>query len=308
MISTTFANYMQAIKMPVHGNFKFSGLCTLPSPVVLQSSPVSAAELAYSSSPSDDTARTAARNWSFAARSMDYRGSEGASGKIFDGSLHVALGESISRAIWFAWQVSTPLYGLLSELYLDMFSLIEPRYEYIFASAYAMFLHHDAEPSVNKMDREILRELLRLPGHKKKNPFFEEHGKVPNNSFKHEDTTGLHDTVINTLRRVAERRPEIDHLVMSMRKRNKDFNVRIDRESMWGNPYQNKDPLLVKLAVETGFHPRDVSVALYSMRLMRAPTLARLARGLANKRLGCWCSPKLCHGHVLALAALKGGR
>jgi hypothetical protein len=56
-------------------------------------------------------------------------------------------------------------------------------------------------------------------------------------------------------------------------------------------------------------HSREESVSLYCQRLLDQPDLLALVPVLRGFTLGCWCAPKLCHGHVLAvLAGVPDGR
>ena len=80
-----------------------------------------------------------------------------------------------------------------------------------------------------------------------------------------------------------------------------DYDVYIGRGSKWGNPFRLSD---------CDGH-RDVAVIRYCQWLIggleaprgeRPPNLADI-KELEGKRLGCFCAPKLCHGHVLAMIA-----
>jgi hypothetical protein len=49
---------------------------------------------------------------------------------------------------------------------------------------------------------------------------------------------------------------------------------------------------------------REEVMAKYRQRLRDDPRLVRLVLLLLpNKRLGCWCAPKPCHGDILAAVA-----
>lgn len=64
----------------------------------------------------------------------------------------------------------------------------------------------------------------------------------------------------------------------------------IGRGSIWGNPF-----------VMSGPQDRAVVVTQYAHHLMSQPRLIDRARDtLGDKTLMCYCSPLLCHGHVLA--------
>lgn len=88
-----------------------------------------------------------------------------------------------------------------------------------------------------------------------------------------------------------------DHLVANMR-RGESYDVRVDRQSSWGNPFvSGKDGTREEVVRE--YH-RHLQFRVRSGQL----AIEDLA-SLAGKRLGCWCSPSLCHAHVLAWAALR---
>lgn len=65
--------------------------------------------------------------------------------------------------------------------------------------------------------------------------------------------------------------------------------VRIDRATKWGNPF--------RLGRE---QDRAEVLARYREWLMGQPHLLAALHELRGKVLGCWCSPRACHGHVLA--------
>lgn len=64
--------------------------------------------------------------------------------------------------------------------------------------------------------------------------------------------------------------------------------VRIDRGSKWGNPY--------KVTVDT---PRTVAVRKYLDHVLDSYELLESLPELYCKRLGCHCTPSLCHGDIL---------
>lgn len=73
--------------------------------------------------------------------------------------------------------------------------------------------------------------------------------------------------------------------------------VKIDRTSRWGNPF-----------VIGSDGTREQVIDKYRRRLWHdvrsgAVTLKDLA-ALDGQFLGCWCAPLVCHGHVLARAAI----
>ena len=72
-----------------------------------------------------------------------------------------------------------------------------------------------------------------------------------------------------------------------------DYDVYIGRPSKWGNPfrltdYANDRQLIVKKYYEWFHAPKQ-------WKLRDAAK-----RELNGKRLGCYCTPDACHGHVLA--------
>lgn len=70
--------------------------------------------------------------------------------------------------------------------------------------------------------------------------------------------------------------------------------VRVDRASKWGNPFE--------LGKDGG---RETVVDNYEdCYLPHKPSLLNSLGELRGKALGCWCAPKLCHGHVLRERAM----
>ena len=69
-------------------------------------------------------------------------------------------------------------------------------------------------------------------------------------------------------------------------------DVYIGRPSKWGNPFVvGKDG------------SREEVVEKYEQWLKTQPELVAALPELKGKVLGCWCSPQLCHGDVLARLA-----
>ena len=67
------------------------------------------------------------------------------------------------------------------------------------------------------------------------------------------------------------------------------YDIYIGRPSKWGNPFQlgrDGDRLSV--------------IQKYKIFLRGNPSLLSQVSTLRGKTLGCWCSPKPCHGDVLA--------
>lgn len=69
--------------------------------------------------------------------------------------------------------------------------------------------------------------------------------------------------------------------------------TRTHAASVWGNPY---------LLRSNSAKARLESVADYAEFLLRGP-LPDPVDALAERRLGCWCAPALCHAHVLVALA-----
>lgn len=71
------------------------------------------------------------------------------------------------------------------------------------------------------------------------------------------------------------------------------YDVYIGRGSKWGNPF--------KIGVDGD---RDEVIDKYAEWLFEQPELVKEAQTiLRGKVLGCWCSPKACHGDILAEVA-----
>jgi|PlaIllAssembly_1097288.scaffolds.fasta_scaffold1078390_2 hypothetical protein len=65
-------------------------------------------------------------------------------------------------------------------------------------------------------------------------------------------------------------------------------DVRIDRLTIWGNPYRMTDD---------SDYRRDFVCYMYVSYFMTSELdIAEIANA---KRLGCWCKPKRCHGDFL---------
>jgi hypothetical protein len=57
-------------------------------------------------------------------------------------------------------------------------------------------------------------------------------------------------------------------------------------KSKWHNPYKGE--------------PNDVLLEKFRQYVLQKPELLAQIPELKGKRLGCWCHPKDCHGHLLA--------
>jgi hypothetical protein len=84
-----------------------------------------------------------------------------------------------------------------------------------------------------------------------------------------------------------EERAEWAHLVVHCKKSKHD--VYVGRPSKWGNPFKLTDER----------HRDKVCDQHEKLVLRQNPDLSEL-RG---KVLGCWCAPKRCHAHTLAVLA-----
>lgn len=78
------------------------------------------------------------------------------------------------------------------------------------------------------------------------------------------------------------------------------YDVYIGRPSKWGNPFSHLPDTLAEFRVST----REEAISRYREWIITRPELMEALPELQNKVLGCWCSPKACHGEVL-IALLK---
>jgi len=75
------------------------------------------------------------------------------------------------------------------------------------------------------------------------------------------------------------------------------YDIYIGRPSIWGNPYTHiKDK---KTKAEFIVNSREEAIQKYEEYLRNQPDLIKLLPTLKNKILGCWCSPKSCHGDII---------
>ena len=77
------------------------------------------------------------------------------------------------------------------------------------------------------------------------------------------------------------------------------FDVYIGRPSKWGNPFSHLPTAHARWKVDT----REEAIAKFEVWIKTQPHLMRALPELKGKVLGCWCSPKACHGDVLARLA-----
>jgi len=73
------------------------------------------------------------------------------------------------------------------------------------------------------------------------------------------------------------------------------YDVKIDRTTIWGNPYSSKDSTTAKYKVNT----RKESIEKYKEYILNNDELLKKLPELQGKVLGCWCKPNPCHGDVL---------
>lgn len=77
--------------------------------------------------------------------------------------------------------------------------------------------------------------------------------------------------------------------------RREGYDVYIGRGTPWGNPiYLRKDTKVERAKVLAAFRE------LVNSGYFGPGFKDRVKRELKGKVLGCWCSPKACHGDVLA--------
>jgi len=72
------------------------------------------------------------------------------------------------------------------------------------------------------------------------------------------------------------------------------YDVYIGRPSKWGNPYSHLEGTLAKYKVAN----RQEAIAKYEEYLFESGLIKDIGE-LKGKILGCWCSPKPCHGDIL---------
>lgn len=78
------------------------------------------------------------------------------------------------------------------------------------------------------------------------------------------------------------------------------YDIYIGRPSKYGNPFSHQDGTLAKYKVNS----REEAVFKYKEWVMQQSELIDdIRKNLHHKVLGCYCSPLLCHGHVLAAIA-----
>ena len=68
----------------------------------------------------------------------------------------------------------------------------------------------------------------------------------------------------------------------------KNYDIKIDRSTIWGNPFQMKKE-----------EDRELVIIKHKLYLNTRPDLLQKLHTLNGKILACWCSPKPCHGDTL---------
>lgn len=78
------------------------------------------------------------------------------------------------------------------------------------------------------------------------------------------------------------------------------FDVYIGRPSPWGNPFSHLNDTLAQYKVSS----REEAIIEYEKWVRAQPVLVeKIKFMLKGKVLGCWCTPKSCHGDVLVKIA-----
>ena len=73
------------------------------------------------------------------------------------------------------------------------------------------------------------------------------------------------------------------------------YDVYIGRPSKWSNKWSHLESNTAAFKVNT----REEAIAKYREWIKEQPELLAALPELKDKILGCWCSPKACHGDVL---------
>lgn len=92
------------------------------------------------------------------------------------------------------------------------------------------------------------------------------------------------------------------HLVVHCKKAK--YDSYIGRPEKWGNPFSHKENTLAQYKVDT----QEEAVFAFFEWITKGEGryLLKELHELRGKILGCWCAPKICHGHVLAWLANDG--
>lgn len=81
------------------------------------------------------------------------------------------------------------------------------------------------------------------------------------------------------------------------------YDIYIGRPSIWGNPFSHLPNTLARFKVGN----RKDAILKYEAWIKTQPNIMKQIGQLRGKTLGCWCSPKSCHGDVLAKLAEEHG-
>ncbi len=80
-------------------------------------------------------------------------------------------------------------------------------------------------------------------------------------------------------------------------KNKEQFDIYIGRGSKWGNPFTHiKDKHTKAVFV---VNTRSEAIDKYKEWINSQPELLNALEELRDKRLGCFCKPKTCHGDIL---------
>lgn len=83
------------------------------------------------------------------------------------------------------------------------------------------------------------------------------------------------------------------------------YDIRIDRESLFGNPWTHKEGTRAQFVVGSRTEAiacyRDwlLGIRFHNVLQIKRRQIIDLLPSLQGKTLGCWCKPKACHGEVL---------
>ena len=86
-------------------------------------------------------------------------------------------------------------------------------------------------------------------------------------------------------------------MTIVVNKNKEPFDIYIGRGSKWGNPFthiKNKET-----KAEFIVDSRSESITKYKEWISNQPELLNALEELRDKRLGCFCKPKACHGDIL---------
>ena len=75
------------------------------------------------------------------------------------------------------------------------------------------------------------------------------------------------------------------------------YDIYIGRGSKWGNPFTHIKDKHTK--AEFVVNSRSEAISKYKEWISNQPHLLNALEELKDKRLGCFCKPKSCHGDIL---------